>query len=1525
MKKIYKGLGILILLPVTLLLLAGILLYIPFVQQKAVTLLTDYVTTATGMKLSVEQVRLAFPIKITASNASLIDPAAQPGDTIAAFDKFAANVELFPLFRGKIKVGIISLQRTRVHTGSLIGGVTVNGEMDLLELSIEDADLKNQIVTLDNVRLNNSDLSVLVQQDTIQKKDTIQKTDTTQVRWKVNLRNLKLKDVALTMAMPDDSMHLQLHSGDFELKNGFADLFAKRYQVESMNAKGLAFSYDQDSVPQITEGMDVSHLRLTDIQIEVDSIFYSADKTRAKVASFSFKEKSGFELSSMEARFMLTKELLQIEGMSFHTPFSSLALDGSIPLGMFTRNLKDSVTLNLEATLRKEDFFYFIGRHDSTLSQSFPKDPCDIRFLLTGTGEKIKLEEMTVSLPGALNIVASGTLFDPSDSLLRRANLNWNVKSGDLSFVKVLLDNGKKSRYRLPVDMRFDGTASVKGTTFDTDLRFSEGKGDVLLTAAGNLSEKRGHAKLTMNKFRLQDFFPNDSVGRVTATVNMEMLGLDPYNRKTTWVLDAVLDAFRFGGKDYSGMTAKGNYKANKGKLLVESSLKPLDLTAQLDGTLTRKKVTAQLALQVRNLDLHYFQWVTPQATTSFNLKVNGATDMKKTHQVGLELSKGRFVTDGKKDTLKTIRLNATTNDLLTDVTLEAGDLNLKTSANDDPEALMLLFDKLSKEVNRQVKERSFHLEALKETLPALHLVLKAGSDNPLTNYLKRNRLCFSSLEANLTVSPEKGFSGSGTVLGLQIDTISVDSVSLSLNQDSLLYFSLGATKKYGDPRFRFSGNVNAALGDRSLDLGLLYKNGEGKKGMQWQLHATRLDSLLDIRMADNPIIAFTQYTLNKDQQMRVNLLDKKIVANITMTGDNGSELSFRTLNDTLRHNKLQLYVHSLPLSPITGLSPFLPSMAGLVDADVFYAISDSSFSLDAEAGVRSFVYQKHAVGNIKCTLSYLPGADQSHRLTAALNFDTIQVLQANAMYKKQGKSDSINGTLTIHKCPLWPANLFIPDRAVLLSGAFNGQFTVQGTVAKPLIEGSMKLDTAKVFIPSADSRFTFENKEIFIKGNKLVFDKYNIFASGKNPLVVDGVVDLNKRSASIDLKATNYQLMNSRQRKESLIYGKAFINLDAKISGSLQALKMRGNVRLLGTSDVTYLMKDSRLTAKDRLEGLVTFVSFADTTRKMEAPKMVTIGGMDMLINVRLDPAVRVNVDMSDKNESYIELIGGGNLTYQHTPTGDMYLNGRYTLTGGSVKYAYSVIPSKVFAIQEGSYMEWNGAVEDPTINLKAINKVNTSVIPEGQASRMVHFDVIIGIQNRLNNLRLTFDLSAPEDMTIQNELTSMTAEERSLQALNVLVSNSYRSASSSSSGNVNMTSALSNFLQNEIAGLVGDGLKNTEFNIGVENYQSEGAQTRTDYSFSFAQKFYNNRIRFVIGGKVTTGQNTQTTQNEESFIDNISVEYRLDISGTRFVRLFYDRTYESLLEGEVIQMGTGLVLQRRMSNLLELFKFKK
>ena len=49
-----------------------------------------------------------------------------------------------------------------------------------------------------------------------------------------------------------------------------------------------------------------------------------------------------------------------------------------------------------------------------------------------------------------------------------------------------------------------------------------------------------------------------------------------------------------------------------------------------------------------------------------------------------------------------------------------------------------------------------------------------------------------------------------------------------------------------------------------------------------------------------------------------------------------------------------------------------------------------------------------------------------------------------------------------------------------------------------------------------------------------------------------------------------------------------------------------------------------------------------------------------------------------------------------------------------------------------------------------------------------------------------------------------------------------------------------------------------------------------------------------------------------------------RLDKNSSRYVRLFYDRNYESLLEGEITEMGAGLVLRKRAERLKDLFIFR-
>ena len=86
----------------------------------------------------------------------------------------------------------------------------------------------------------------------------------------------------------------------------------------------------------------------------------------------------------------------------------------------------------------------------------------------------------------------------------------------------------------------------------------------------------------------------------------------------------------------------------------------------------------------------------------------------------------------------------------------------------------------------------------------------------------------------------------------------------------------------------------------------------------------------------------------------------------------------------------------------------------------------------------------------------------------------------------------------------------------------------------------------------------------------------------------------MERPTADLKLLAENYTLLDAPRTRESLIYGKIFVDLNATVRGPLDALTMRGNMNLLGNTDVTYVLTDSPLTVEDRLEGLVTFTSFA-------------------------------------------------------------------------------------------------------------------------------------------------------------------------------------------------------------------------------------------------------------------------------------------------------------------------------------------
>ena len=402
--------------------------------------------------------------------------------------------------------------------------------------------------------------------------------------------------------------------------------------------------------------------------------------------------------------------------------------------------------------------------------------------------------------------------------------------------------------------------------------------------------------------------------------------------------------------------------------------------------------------------------------------------------------------------------------------------------------------------------------------------------------------------------------------------------------------------------------------------------------------------------------------------------------------------------------------------------------------------------------------------------------------------------------------------------------------------------------------------------------------------------------------------------------KAKNFEVVNSPRTKETVLFGNVYADIDATLKGTTDFMILRGKLKVLGNTNMTYVMKDSPLTVEDRLNGLVEFVDFSDTTTT-EKETLAPPSGMLMVLNVNVSDQAKMHCELSADGSSYFDCQGGGNLDLKYFPSGEMTLVGRFTMYQVEMKYALPFIPLKTFVLNEGSYISFTGDPYNPGLHITAMETTRASVNDGGGATRMVTFNVGVAISQTLNDMGLEFLIDAPEDMNVQNELASMSKEERGKLALSMLATGMYLTSTNKSSFQAN--NALNAFLQSEIQNIAGNALKTIDVTVGVEGSTSATGDAQTDYSFQFAKRLWNDRVTFKIGGKVTTG--SANSNENQSFIDNVSLEYRLGKAGLRHLRVFYDHDNVDPLEGVYSTAGAGLVLRKKTDNFGDLFIFRK
>ena len=1514
-KKALKWLGITVATPIALFLLLAILLYIPPVQNFAVHQVANYLSGNLGMDVRIDKVRLAFPLDLAVHHMTAVEK----GDTLLNADRLRLNVKLMPLFEGRADVDGFELYGLVIDTKSYISDTRIKGHAGQLTAAAHGVDWEKELVNLDHARLHDADIYVTLS-DTV-KKDTTE----SKAKWNIAVKKVDIERSKVHLQMPGDSMRIYANLGLAALRGGAFDTGRNYYAVKTLQLQDCDVNYDIPYIKPVA-GIDPNHIAVKRLTLMLDTLSYNNEGVlRAGLRGLTLHEKCGLDVTRLSGSVYMDTTQLRLPVLQLRTPASRIDADVAFDFKAFSAGKGGHCQAVVDASIGYDDIRTLAtGYVDKAYLRALPHRPLAIKGTVSGNIDHLRLPALTLNMPGVLQASANGyTNYVTKD--WRNGKFNFNLRTKSLAAVRQLMPASLKQSINVPDGLSLRGKAAFNGSRYDADIKAGIGRG--ALTAKAKLDVKREtyNVVATAHQLPIASIVRGVPVGPFSGSLRASGSGWDVMSPRASLTADAKVNALSYERYPLGGISVKANLRGGKAVAHFDADNPLLQGNGHIEALLGRHNYEVAVKASLPNIDLKKLGVTTDTLYFGTDIDIKATANKTfTTYALSGSIANNHFTTQRMSAMAKDILFDLATSRNTTTANISAGDLRLRLGAKGDIPHLGTHLARFANELQKEAKTYNIDQERLKTFLPVMAFYLDAGRDNPLYNIARMKGYSFSSAYVNLNTDPNVGMTGDARMGALNVGALLLDTIDTHIFQDSTGVQMRGLVKNGKKNPNPLEVRMRSYVMRSGAGIELSYYDSEGERGVDVGLQAALVDGGLNIHLyPENPVLAYRNFKVNKNNYIFLGK-DNSIRADVDLLADDGTGLKiYGEPKDSV--NDLTVSVNQVNLGELSAVLPYMPKLSGMLNGDVHVTDDSQHKQLSAMASLTAdnFKYEDMPLGNVGIDAVYLPKKGGEHHASAFISSNGEEVLACNGTYFDRD-GGTFEGDAQLHDFPLQMLNGFMAGTDVALKGFAGGDLRVNGSLDKPVINGSLDLDSAHIYSDVYGFDLRTDERALDIKDSRIIFSDYRLFSTGKEPMVLNGTFDMSdfeRMRMDFAMRANNFELINTRKKAQSMLFGKVYANYVGTLKGTTDNLSLRGKLEVLDRTDVTYILKDSPLSVDDRLHDLVQFTNFKDSTQTAQ-PEKAADGGMDITMGISISDAAIFHCNLSDDGQSYVKLEGGGDMTLRMTQQGEMRMTGLFTTNSGEMKYQLPVIPLKTFQIVQGSYVQFTGDVMNPTLNIAAKERTK-AVVTEDDKQRSVAFDVGVKITKPLNDMGLEFTIEAPEDLNIQNQLASMSAEQRGKAAVTMMATGMYMTDETMMSGSgFKANNALNAFLQSEIQNIAGSALKTIDINLGVESGTSQTGTSTTDYSFQFAKRFWGNRISVIIGGKVSTG--ADATNSAESFINNVSVEYRLDQGATRYVKAFYDRDTQDPLEGQLTKTGAGLVLRRKTDKLGELFIFR-
>lgn len=1563
-KAILWSLGIIIGLP----LLVAISLYIPPVQNWVVDFACRQVSKTTGMKIDVGYLRLKFPLNLSVDDVLVIE---NNGDTMATAENAELRIAMLPLLKGDIALEGLSAKSLFYQLGNSDSVMWLRANIDKADIDNGNMNFGKGTIDVGNALVEGGKVSLMMKDTTV-----VTPKDTAAVKpLIIKATSIKLVDIYYNMCMPPTIDTLEAHIGDATLLAGVVDMAHKRIKAQSLSVSGVNAKYltsplsvqdsistqpadsvalDDDEMWTITAntvklqadnaiyavsgasplpGLDLNYLQAHGISIEVSDFYNRGTSIRVPLQHLNATERCGLELKA-SGTFAMDGKTMDASDFKISTQRSHISLNARIGIGDLPSDPDLPLGINMRGTISANDAILAFPIY-TPMVKALPQ-PRDINanIIAEGTPARMSINTLKLQFPRVFSISGSGNLTNVTDPVKMGGSVKFNGAVTDPKTVQATLASLKMdSTITIPA-LQIQGSADYHPGDISGKINLTTGSGQMLADGHWIARKESYRADINLTTFPVNAFMPSLGVGDISGTVHVTGAGYNPMSPKTSLTADVQIDKVIYNGNAYTD--ASLNARANQGDMNVRlrsdnpNAYLDMNAHARIDSGIIKGSLDGEL----KDVNLQALGLMTTPCRGRVDIAGKGQYNPKSGDiKADINISDLDWMMDTTRYYTPSLTLRATADHQLTTLDVVTEDLVLRSAIKARWDSIMPAVQRITTVLDHQLKAKRSDIIELQRAIPPLDIDLSMGSDNIAGRVLAQSGITLANM--NMTMRNDSLLHLNGGVSRLAIGTNVIDSLALHINQHNK-YLVYNAKMKNGPgPLAEWADvTVNGFLADDKLAVFADQHNLQGQQGYRIGAVSTMSDSVLTVKLVPKaPVIAYKNWTLNSDNFLSYNFYNKQIEADLLLQNLPSSlHLFTRPVpNPEAGSSEKELVISAkeIKIEDWIGISPFAPPMTGMASANIkLHRVNDELVGT-LVAGVDNFTYDRQKVGKFGVALKVANNPQRKSLWADGIVWvNDKKTIVLNGALNDSTRTNPFMLDMSMIQFPLSVANPFLPAGTAKLDGNLNGTMRLTGSASKPIINGYLQFDSASVKVNMIGSTYRFSDEKIPVDSNIVRFNNFAINTLNDNPLVINGTADINDLTdvkLGLHLEGNDMLMVNSNRPKGADIYGKGYMGIKADVKGSMSNLFCNADVALLSGSDVTYVMTSSQSALTSQSTGdMVSFVNFSDSLQVADDSKQKPTSSLTLAATLRILPNTSINVDISTDGKNHASISGQGELTYTMSPQNTGRLVGRYTINDGEVKYTPPLMSEKDFKFKEGSFVNFTGDMINPGLNISATDRLKANVTPEGGNSRLVFFDVTISVTGSLDNMKVVFDLSCEDDITIQNELSSMSPEQRANQAMNLLLYGVYTGPGTKANAGLN-GNPLYSFLASQLNTLASN-VKFVDISFGIDQYNSTvqgNTSTATNYSYQISKNLLNNRIRIVVGGSYTT--DPQADENfAENLVNNISFEYLLNRSGSMYIKLFRHTGYE-IIEGEIISTGVGFVYKRNLNSLRDMFKFKR